>query len=62
MGEDSALEVGADLSLHEPGDRRALPSRARQKGLELPADDFVEKGLLGFMTFVLDDGKKSAGT
>jgi len=62
MGEYTAFEVGPDLSLHEPGDRRALPSRPREKRLELLANDFVEKGLLGFMTFVLDGGKESTRT
>ena len=41
MGKHSAFEVRPDLSLHEPGDGRALPSRPSQKGLELLADDFM---------------------
>jgi len=62
MGEHTAFEVGPDLSLHEPGDGRALPSRPSEKGLELLANDFVEQGLLGFMAFVLDGGKEPTGT
>jgi hypothetical protein len=62
MGEHAAFEVRPDLSLHEPGDGRALPSRPSEKGLELLANDFVEKRLLGFMAFVLDGGKESTGT
>ncbi len=53
------VDVEPDLSLHEPGDGRALPSRPSEKGLELLANDFVEQGLLGFMAFVLDGGKES---
>jgi hypothetical protein len=62
MGEDPALEIGANLSLDEPCDGRALPSRASQEGLELLADDFVKKRLFGFVAFVSDDGKASIGT
>jgi len=62
MGEHATFEVRPDLSLHEPDDGRALPSRPSEEGLELLANDFVEKGLLGFMGFVLDDDKESAGT
>ncbi len=62
MGEHTAFEVGPDLSLHEPGDGRALLSRPSEEGLQLLANDFVEKGRLGFMAFVLDGGKESTGT
>jgi hypothetical protein len=62
MGEHTAFEVRPDLSLHEPGDRRALPSRPSEEGLELLANDFVQNGLLGFMAFVFDGGKESTGT
>jgi len=41
---------------------RALPSRPSQKGFELLADDFMEKGLFGFAAFVLDGGDQSTGT
>jgi len=40
-GEYTAFEVRPDLSLHEPGDRRTLPSRPSEEGLELLAIDFV---------------------
>ncbi len=56
------VDVEPDLSLHEPGDRRALPSRPSQEGLELHADDFVQKDLFGLVAFVLDGGKESIGT
>ena len=62
MGESTAFKVRPDLSLHKPGDRRALPSRPSEEWLELLGNDFVEKGLLGFMAFVLDGGKESTGT
>ena len=61
MGEDSTFEIGADLSLDEPTDGRALPPRPSQKGLELFANDLVQKRLLGFMAFVLVGGGKSTG-
>ena len=61
MGEHAALEIRPDLSLHEPGDGRALPSRPSQKALNLLADDFVEQRLFGFMAFVLDGDKESIG-
>jgi hypothetical protein len=62
MGKHATFEVGPDLSFHEPGDGCALSSRPSEEGLELLANNFVEKGLLGFMAFVLDGGKESAGT
>ena len=61
MGEHAAFEIRPDLSLHEPGDGRALPSRPSQKGLELLADDFVEQSLFGFVAFVFDGGRESIG-
>ena len=61
MREYPALEIRTDLALNEPSDRRALSSRPSQKGLELLANDFVEKGLLGLVAFVLDGGKESIG-
>jgi len=62
MSKYPAIEIRADLSLDEPSDGRALPSRPSQKGLDLLADDFVEKGLFGLMAFVWDSGDESAGT
>jgi len=61
MREDAALEIRTDLALHEASDRCALPSRTSEEWLDLLADDFVQKGLLGLVTFVLDGGKKSIG-
>lgn len=57
MGEYPALEIGANLSLHEPRDGGALPSRLSQEGLELFADDFVKEGLFGLVAFLSNDGK-----
>jgi len=62
MGKHATFELRPDLSLHEQGDGRALPSRPSEEGLELLANDFVEKGLLGFMAFASDGGKESTGT
>jgi hypothetical protein len=61
VGEHVAFEIRPDLTLHEPDDGRALPSRPSAEGFELLTNDFVEKGLLGFMAFVLNDGKESTG-
>jgi hypothetical protein len=61
VGEHAAFEIRTDLSLHKPGDGRALPSRPSQEGLDLLADHFVEQGLFGFMAFVLDGGRESIG-
>jgi hypothetical protein len=61
VSEYPALQIRTDLSLHETGDGRALPSRPSQEGLELLADDFMEKGLLGFVAFVFDGGRESIG-
>ena len=61
VSEYPALQIRTDLSLHEPGNGRALPSRPSQKGLELLADDFVEQSLFGFVAFVFDGGRESIG-
>jgi hypothetical protein len=55
------LEIRTDLALNEPSDRCALPSRTSEEWLDLLADDFVQKGLLGLVAFVLDGGKESIG-
>jgi putative transposase len=39
-----------------------LVDQGIEEGLQLLANDFVEKGLLGFMAFVFDGGKESTGT
>ena len=62
MGEDAALEIAADLAFDEAGDGRPHRSCAGEEGLELVADDLMEKGLLGLVTFVLVDGGGSSGT
>lgn len=56
MSEYPAIEIRADLSLEEPSYGGALPSRPSQIGLDLLADDCVQKGLFGLMAFVLDGG------
>jgi hypothetical protein len=61
VSEHAAFEIGANLSLDESRDGRALHPRASQEGLELLTDDFVEKGLLGIVAFVFDE-KSSTGT
>ncbi len=62
MSEYPALEIRTDLSLDESGDGCALPSRPSQEGLELFADDLVQKRLFGLVAFVSDDGQQSSGT
>ena len=62
MREYPTLEIRADLSLDEPSDRSSLPSRTAQKGFELFANDFMEKGPFGFVAFVSDGGKQFIGT
>ena len=62
VGQHAALERRADLALDEASDGDALRSRSGEEGDELRADDFVEKGLLGFVASVVCDGEESAGT
>jgi hypothetical protein len=62
MSEYPALEIGADLSLDEPGDGRALPSRPSQEGFELFTNDLVQKRLFRLVAFVSDGDKESIGT
>jgi hypothetical protein len=62
VGEDAALEIAADLAFDEAGDGRPHRSCAGEEGLELVADDLMEKGLLGLVTFVPVDGGGSGGT
>jgi hypothetical protein len=58
MSEYPALETGANLSLHKPRDRGALPPRLIQEGLELFADAFVKEGLFGLVAFLSNDGNR----
>ena len=62
VGEHAALEIGADFALDESGDGRSLRSRSDEKGHELRANDFVEKGVLGLVAGVFGDDEASAGT
>ena len=62
VGQDSALEIRADLALDEAGDGSTLRSGMGEEGDELRADDFVEKGLLGLVAGVVGDGEASIGT
>ena len=62
MGEDAAVEIGADFALDEAGDGRARRSGAAEEGLEFAPDDLMKEGLLGLVTFVSVDGWESIGT
>ncbi len=62
MSEYPALEIRTDLSLDEPSDGRALPSRPSQEGFELFTNDLVQKRRFGLVAFVLDGGDESTGT
>jgi len=62
VGEDAAREIAADLAFHEASDGRPRRSRACEEGLELVADDLMEKRLLGLVTFVPVDGVEPIGT
>ena len=62
MSEYPALQIGADLSLDEPGNRGTLPPRPSQEGFELFTNDLVQKRLFGLVAFVFDGGKQSIGT
>jgi hypothetical protein len=62
VGEHAALEIGADLALDEAGDGRTRRARAFEEGLEFVANDLMEKGLLGLVTFVPVDDRESIGT
>ncbi len=59
MSEYPALQIGADLSLDEPGNRGTLPPRPSQEGFELFTNDLVQKRLFGLEAFVSDGGKQS---
>ncbi len=50
------------LALDEARDGHASRSCAGEEGLELVADDLMEEGLLGLVTFVPVDGEGSSGT
>ncbi len=62
VGEQSALEVRADLAFDEAGDRGACRASAGEERDELCADDLVEEGLLGLVAGVVGDGWVSTGT
>jgi hypothetical protein len=62
VGEDAAREIAADLAFDEAGDGSPRRSCAGEEGLEFVADDLMEKGLLGRVTFVPVDGEGSSGT
>jgi hypothetical protein len=52
VGQDAALEVGADLALHEASDRSADRSRVFEEWLEVLAYDMMKKRLLRLVAFV----------
>ncbi len=60
LSENSAVQIGAQFTLDEAGDGRAVPTRTRQEGLELLAHDFVKERILGLVAFGLD-GKGPSG-
>ena len=62
VGKDAALEIGANLTRDEAGDGSPRRSCAGEEGLEFVANDLMEKGLLGLVTFVPVDGEGSSGT
>jgi len=62
MGQHTALEIGPQLAFDESRYGRTVLSRIREERLELLADDFMEKGLFGFVAFVLDGSNQSNGT
>jgi hypothetical protein len=62
VSEDPTFEIGADLSLDEPGDGSILPSSPSQEGFELFANDFMKQSLFGLVAFESDGGKASIGT
>ena len=51
--QDAATQEGAKLLLDEARDRLIAVGRAREKALEVLADDLVEEGLLRIMALVL---------
>jgi hypothetical protein len=61
VGQHSAFEVGAQLSLYEARHRRAPLACAREEALEMFSDDFVEQRLLGLAAFVLDGAGPARG-
>ncbi len=54
VGQDAAVEIGAQFALYETSDRRALFARALEEALEVLSNDFVEQCLLGLVALVLD--------
>ena len=53
MGEHPALEIGAQLSFDETGNRLTPLARVGEKRLELFADDLMQERLLRLAAFVL---------
>ena len=53
MRQDAATQEGAKLLLDEARDRLIAVGRAREKALELLANDLVKEGLLRVMALVL---------
>jgi hypothetical protein len=52
--EDAAVEISADLAFDEASNGCSLLARAREEGLEVLSDDFVEKRLLRLVALVVD--------
>lgn len=52
VGQDAALEVGADLALHEASDGGADRSRVLEEWLEVLTHDVVKEGLFWLVACV----------
>jgi hypothetical protein len=53
LGENAAIEIGTYLALDEASNGCTLLACVGEEGLELPANDFVEKRLLGLVARVV---------
>lgn len=61
MGQNTTLEIRADLALDEASDGSSRRSGAREERLHILANDAMEERLLGLVAFVANRGV-AAGT
>jgi hypothetical protein len=54
VGEDAAANEGTELLLDEAGSGLLSATSACEEGLEVLANDFVEKGSFGLVALILD--------